>query len=369
MAVKRKQVKRQKIGIAGAPLDKGYSAFQMYFNYDLDKKAYAEIVKSYVKTEYSTADARAILANPEYKYSMFSGLAAGIHWSSLGQELPDQYKHLPQFLKGFFADLIESGKEILKATIQSEKQETTVRVLTPQQRLAIKVSETILREIDSLEDAWLEGKKPSIDLYELFKINNLKGGAVDQVRRYIEPMLAEYKDAYEKTCEQAVEGYSHLKRTDLKARVAVLEQMVADLDSIKSAAKATRTTRVKKPRAADKQIARVKYKKEDSEYKLVSVNPLGLVGASKLYTFNVKTRKLCYYETTSIGGFEISGTSIKNFDLELSKSLTLRKPDEILPVILSKTARQIGKTLDQLTTKVTQPNGRLNEDTILMRIL
>jgi len=369
MAAKRKQIKRQKIGIAGVPLDKGYNAFQMYFNYDLDKKAYAEIVKSYVKTAYNKDDAKAILANPEYRYVMFSGLAAGIHWVSLGQELPDGYKHFPEFLKKFFSDLITSGKQIIKDIAVAEKQETTVRVLTPQQRLANKVSETILREIDSLEDAWLEGKKPSIDLYQLFKVHNLKGGAVDQVRRYIEPMLEEYKDAYNKTCEQAVEGYSHLKRTELKSRVTVLEQMVADLDSIKSAAKATRTTRVKKPRAADKQVASIKYKKEDSEYKLVSVNPLALVGASKLFTFNTKTRKLCYYETTATGGFEISGTSIKNFDPELSKTLTLRKPDEMLPIILKKTPRQVDKALGELTTKVSQPNGRLNEDTILMRIL
>lgn len=369
MAVKRKQIKRQKIGIGGAPLDKGYNAFQMYFNYDLDKKAYAEIVKSYVKTEYSKDDAKAILANPEYKYAMFSGIAAGIHWTTLGQELPEQYAHFKTFLKDFFADLIIQGKQILKDTIIETKKESAVRVLTPQQRLAIKVNETILREIDSLEDAWTEGKKPSIDLYELFKINNLKGGAVEQVRRYIEPMLAEYKDAYDKSCEQAVEGYKHLKRTDLKARVAVLEQMVADLDSIKSAAKATRTTRVKKPKAADKQIARVKYKKEDSEYKLVSVSPLGIVGAMKMFTFNTKTRKLCYYETTATNGFEISGTSIKNFEPQLSKSLTLRKPDEMLPIVLKKTPRQIDKALSTLTTKVTEPNGRLNDDTILLRVI
>lgn len=369
MAVKRKQVKRQQIGLKGAPLDKGYHAFQAYFNYDLDKKIYAEIVKAYVKTKYSKDDAKAILANPDYKYSMFSGLAAGIHWLNLGQELPEQYKHLPEFLDNFFADLIISGKELIQETVEETKQTSNVRVLTPQQRLAIKVNETILREIDSLEDAWLEGKKVSIDLYELFKINNLKGGAVEQVRRYLEPMLAEYKDAYDKSCEQAVESLAHLKRTELKQRVAALEQMLADLDSIKSAAKATRTTRVKKPKAADKQVAKVKYQKEDSTYKLVSVTPLGIVGAMKLYTFNTKTRKLTYYETTSTNGFEISGTSIKNFDPELSTSLLLRKPMDILPIVLKKTQRQIGKALDVLTTKPSVPNGRLNEDTILLRIL
>lgn len=369
MAVKRKQVKRQQIGLKGAPLDKGYTAFLAYFNYDLDKKVYSEIVKSHIKTTYSKEDATAILANPDYTYSMFSHLAAGIHWTNLGQELPEQYQHMPQFLSNFFADLIQKGKEIIKATVIEEKKESQVRILTPQQRLAIKVSETILREIDSLEDAWLEGKKGSIDLYELFKINNLKGGAVEQVRRYLEPMLAEYKDAYEKTCDQAVEGLAHLKKIELKNRVAILEQMVADLDSIKSAAKATRTTRVKKPKAADKQVAKIKYQKEDSTYKLVSVSPLGIVGAMKLYTFNTKTRRMSYYETTATNGFEISGTSIKNFDPELSTSILLRKPTEILPTLLKKSQRQIDKLLGELTTKPTKPNGRLNEDTILLRVL
>jgi hypothetical protein len=369
MAAKKKQVKRVPVGIAGAPLTKGYTAFLSYFNYDLDRRAYSNIVKSYVNTNYSKENAKAILINPEYAYAMYSHVAAGIHWTNMGQELPEQYSHFFTFLKKFFADLIVSGKKIIRESIEAETKEKAKRVLTPQQRLARKVSDTILVALDSLEDEWLEGKTTTIDLYELFKINQLKGGAVEQVRQYIEPIHAEYKDAHDKTCEQAVEGYAHLTKKELKRRMIALEQMLTDLDSIKSAAKATRTTRVKKPKAADKQIARVKYQKEDSTYKLVSVSPLGIVGAMKLFTFNTKTRRLTYYETTATGGFEIAGTSIKNFDPDVSTSMTLRKPDEILPIVLKKTPRQITKALGELTTKPSQPNGRLNEDTILLRII
>ena len=72
------------------------------------------------------------------------------------------------------------------------------------------------------------------------------------------------------------------------------------------------------------------------------------------------------YTTTAIDGFIISGTSIKNFD-KTSRSATIRKPDEILPMILNKTEKQIEKIWETITTKITKPTGRINSDCILMR--
>ena len=56
------------------------------------------------------------------------------------------------------------------------------------------------------------------------------------------------------------------------------------------------------------------------------------------------------------------------FDKEDSKQATLRKPDEILPMILGKTEKQIEKIWDTLTTKIDNPTGRVNADCILMRV-
>jgi hypothetical protein len=47
----------------------------------------------------------------------------------------------------------------------------------------------------------------------------------------------------------------------------------------------------------------------------------------------------------------------------------LRKPDDVLPDVLSKTPRQIDTIFKALSTKVAIPNGRLNEDTIILRAL
>ena len=86
-----------------------------------------------------------------------------------------------------------------------------------------------------------------------------------------------------------------------------------------------------------------------------------------MFVYNIKQRKLIEYVTTATSGFEISGTSIKNFDKKESRSATLRKPDDILPQILNKTEKQIDKVWDTITTKITKPTGRINADCILMR--
>ena len=366
MAVKKK-VTRAKTGLAAAPINKGFVAFDAYFNYDLDKKDYSAIVRSYVKDNYSKSDAQAILANPEYAYAGFSGVAAAIYWRLLGNEFPQQYAHYPEFLNNFFAELIESGKSLVK----EEVTQSNVIQLSPYQHLLRKVNDTIMADLEAMEEEWLEGKKTSIDVYERFKIHELKGQAVEIVRRWIDPWLQEYKDCYEKNCEQAIEAYSHLPKTEVKRRLDVLTSIIDDLEKIRSATKATRTTSARKPKAADKQVSRVKYQKEDNVYKLVSIDPIKLVNANKLYVFNTKTRKLTYYFTDAINGFEILGTSIKNFDPEVSTTVTLRANliSDILKTVLTKSQTQISKTLDTIKTKPTSPNGRLNEDTILLRVI
>jgi hypothetical protein len=145
--------------------------------------------------------------------------------------------------------------------------------------------------------------------------------------------------------------------------------MLTDLDKIQAASKATRKKRTPKARTADKQIKNLKYLKEDKvNYKLVSVDPLSVPGAFRLYTFNVKNRELCEYTTLSANGFEIKGTTIQNFDPETSRKTRLRKPDDFLPIVLKKTVNQIDKEWKKLSTKTSEPSGRINADTILLRV-
>ena len=151
----------------------------------------------------------------------------------------------------------------------------------------------------------------------------------------VEGWLLDYEDAYFKKCEQAVESYSHLKKSELNRRINECHSMLNDLAKIKLATRAMRKVKINKPKSADKQIKNVNYKKEDNNYKLVSINPIQIVGSVMLYTFNTKYKVLTQYVTRAGNGFEISGSTIKNFSKEDSRSITLRKPDEILPIIMS----------------------------------
>ena len=361
---------RVKTGIKGVPVDKGYSAVSYYFQYDLEKKDISKLAKEFVKKKYSKEDAEAIFANAEWNFNTYTGIVSASYCMDNNIEFPEAYASYPQEVTRYFDNLLTKGKGVLRTKQVLEEANSEKKILTPQQRLANKINETVMRDIDTLEDEWFDGKKTELDIVEKFKLNGLKGLAVNPVVEYLERWLPEYEDAHSGTCTEAKEAYAHLGKRELARRIKVIKQMLADLDKFKFAQKATRTTRVKRPKAADKQVARVKYKKEDQEYKLASIDPMKLVGASQLYTFNTKTRKLAYYFTDATSGFEISGTSIKNFDPEQSTQMTLRanKVDEILTVVLKKTAKQVNKYLETLSSKPSLPNGRLNDDTILLRV-
>jgi hypothetical protein len=366
---KKKTVRaRRRTGAYGAPVDKGFDSVLYYFQNEVDRKETINFSKSFIRSHFNKTDAKNILANPDYMFG-HGYMGATSFWYTNGHEVTERSEYWKNAIVNRFKGFIESGKAILKEKAAEKKVEKNVVSLSPVQRLQNKISNTIMQDLLDLEDQWIEGEKTTIDVYLLFKKHGLAGSATMPVRQVIEGWLLDYEDAYHKRCDQAVEGYSHLKRPELNRRIKACQDMLLDLDRIKSAAKATRKTRVKQPKAADKQIAKMKYKSEDANFKLVSINPVQMVSKIRLYTFNTKSRVLTEYITQSVGGFEISGSTIKNIDPVNSRQVKLRKPDEFLPMVLSKTPKQIDAEWKKLTTKSSTPNGRINTDTILLKAL
>jgi hypothetical protein len=90
----------------------------------------------------------------------------------------------------------------------------------------------------------------------------------------------------------------------------------------------------------------------------------------RLYTFNVKYKELTEYVCQKSIGFEVKGTTILGLDADLSRSTKLRKPDDFIKAVLTKSANQIRKEWSELTTKTKDKvNGRINKDTILVRVM
>jgi len=360
---------KSRIGIAGVPLDKGFSIFKDEFHFNVDRKEVSATMKSYIKSKMTKDDQRDIFACPEYKFYTFSHYAATAFWSLNKLESEDLFVYYEEKLYDYLLNLIELGREIRKEQKEEVKIENVIS-LSPMERLQNKISDTIMQDLLDLEDQWMNGEKTTIDIYKLFQTHSLSGSATLPVRKVIEGWLLDYEDAYYKRDDDAVEGYSHLKKTELNHRIKSCQEILLDLDKIQSAAKANRKVRKPKIKSADKQVGRVQYKKEDQNFKLVSINPILLIGSHRLYAFNCKTRTFIEYCTQSANGFEISGSTIKNFDKVNSRKIKLRKPDVILSSIGKlKRPSQIDDMLKTLKTKSSIPNGRINKDTILLKVM
>ena len=359
---------RARTGLAGIPVDKGFNAVKDYFHLQVDRKDCVSQVKTWVKKNFPQP-AKYILANPEYHFSMTHHAATAFWYNN------DLYKNndadgniAKEFLNNLFdkmIPLIEKGK-----VLYEEKQKANNIVsISPTVKLMRKINNTIMQELLELEDKWIDGDDATINIYDRFKYHGLTNTAISYVKPMIEGWLLDYEDAYYKRCDQAVEGYSHLKRSALNHRIKVCQAMLADLERIRSATKASRNVKVKRPKSVDKQVAKVQYKKEDNEFKIVSINPIQIPTKTRLYAFNTNNKNVIEYVTESVNGFEISGSTIKNFSKGASRAICLRKPLDFLPIVLQKTPKQIDAAWQTLKTKTRVPNGRINKDTILLRVL
>ena len=218
-----------KTGIRNIPVEKGFNAVHYHFGYSLDKKDVSKIAKQYVKKNYSKKDATAILANAEWNFTAYTGLVAAAYCMDNNIEFPEAYANYPTEVNQYFKGLIAKGNGVLRSKAVLEEAKEEKKVYTPQQRLAMKINDTVMRDIDTLEDEWCEGQKTDLDIVAKMRIHELKGMAVNPVVEYLKRMLPEYEDAHSGACKDAKAAYAHLGKRELTRRIKVINNMINDL--------------------------------------------------------------------------------------------------------------------------------------------
>jgi hypothetical protein len=275
-----------------------------------------------------------------------------------------------QFIRSRLSDALG---EIARGTYSSKTvKDKDKPVANPTARLKQKVMNTVVGDLDQMLDKWIEARDRVVEPLSLYSVLDSYDTAPQgcaHVTEWLNRHLDEMKEAAEGKDEQLTEAYSHLSKKALKSRIEGLEKMKTDIVTYVAGKKALRKPRAKKTKPAEKQVSKIKFLPSSQEYSISSVSPLLIPGANRLIVFNVKYKTLAYYVASGPTGLSVKGTSIKGFDEAASFVQGLRKPQVVLPIVLGKTVLQMEKALNQLTTKRRKANGRVNEDTVLLRVI
>jgi hypothetical protein len=233
---------------------------------------------------------------------------------------------------------------------------------TIQDRLNEKTAE-LIGELEGKYDE-LEGFKP----YDWLVANNVVQSQLGKYEALYQRRQEELELAQGKKDEQLKEAYSHYKAADFKQRLNWIKDLLTAVEQYRGVKKATKKLRVKKAPSKEKVVAKLKYAKDDKALKVVSINPADIVGAAELWVYNTKTRKLGKYVAASYQTLGVKGTTIVGFDTDKSVAKTLRKPEEQLKEF-AKAGKVVLRTfIKDIKAVEVKLNGRINEDTLLLRV-
>jgi hypothetical protein len=224
--------------------------------------------------------------------------------------------------------------------------------------LSIQYSE----DIEGAIDDFVKNKKSDFDITGYLKAREIPGPMAKEIGSYYNELLKELNDA--QVDPDLQEGYSNFTKAQLKKFITFISSIVNGCNQRIVSVKVSKP-RVKKPIPTSKIVAKVKYLKEYTDLKLKSIAPVSLVDSNEIWTYNTKYRKLAVYKAVKDTKLTIKGTAILGFDITESQQIMLRKPEEFFnSTSLAKKA--LATNMKAIKSKPVTPNGRLNDDTILL---
>jgi hypothetical protein len=281
-------------------------------------------------------------------------------------------RNTAEWLSKAIANIIDEGKH---DEVESEASAIEIKpaVYTPsiQERLrdvAIGMTEEIEDAIESFQTDPESFDPKAFKLLNLLRGRQAKAAHARIIKDLYSRNYEELVEAATTKDEQLKEGYSHLSKANLKKITLFYSEILSACDMLAQEAKINKKPRAKKPTDKSKLVAKMKHLKQDDKLKLVSVNPQDIIGAKELWVFNTKTRKLGKYVAAEYQDLSVKGTCITGFDSIKSVQKTLRKPEEQLKEFKSAGKVQLRKFLDDIKAVDIKLNGRINEDTILIRV-
>lgn len=326
-----------------------------YYNSTMDNSVRAKVVHNYLK-KYKHEFKDVIAEAPDYE---LLNIASLLLIKDKGEYLSEAHQNrLDLMLKNIY-DKYKNNRIEKEEGIELKADKPPV--ISIEQRI-IDSARTQSEQIDYAIDQFIREKTSSFSTKAHLLANNISSAVAKRIGEYYQNTLNEINEAIEGQDEQLVEGYSFLSRVEIKRFRDFIKSIVDDCAQHQVTAKKPRIMKAKPPAVI---VKKLKFLREFAELNLKSCNPADIVGADELWVYNTKNRKLTNYTSANGDVLSVKGTTIINYDVAKSQSVTLRKPEEFFKG-LTIGKRAMSNAVKEIKTKPSTPNGRINEDTILV---
>ena len=334
-----------------------------WYNYFCDRKQAKLFLTEYAKGVLRPkAEIDAIAKVGDSSFPIQVGWIARM--MSQGYQPSDRFK---EFFQTEYKKILVSAKRIKAVEVVAD--EPIAPVVNIQDRIREKASEEA-GEIEGLVDDFImNGCKNPADMNSYFRSRSLSSVVLKKVCDIFIRQAKEIEEAATTKDEQLKEGYSNFTKVQLRKYKEFLDSIVVAANAGAEANKPVRKKRKVKEKPLSVQVAKVAYLQEFAELNLTSVAPEKIIGASQVWTYNTKTKLLSQYIADNAKGFAIKGTTIQNYNQQTSIGKKLRKPQVTTKEVLEGGKIKLRKIMETLTTKASELTGRLNSDTIILKVI
>jgi hypothetical protein len=349
-----------------------------YYRLESDIKSYKGVVVRWMESVgCAKADITAFKKVKDNRISTTMGAVAACLNRGMTPQRVDFNKgrDTAEWMRNEIVKVLAEGKDDIDPDVAAAEKEANKKdVYTPsiQERVkeaAYRMTEEIENAIESFQADAENFDPKAFKVLNLLKAVEAKAAHARIIKDFYSKDLAELEElASGEADEQLKEGYSHRSRKQIKNLMAFYQEVMSACTMLAQEAKVNRAPRAKKSVPAEKIVAKLKYLKTNEPLKLVSINPTDIISAKELWVFNIKTRKIGRYLAKEYGELSVKGTSIINFDENTSIQKTVRKPEEKLKEFKAAGKVQLRKFLEDINATDTKMNGRINEDTILLKV-
>lgn len=338
--------------IGDEPIDvsiKGYASALNWYNYMFDVEQARVWLLEYTKREGYPKDVLTAIKNaPKYAIPTTVGWISRILMN--GNDISESTQ---SYFKTRISEIAQSSKKDGIVDDSGFQKET----ISIQDRVKQKAN-SVITDIEGL----LDEQGLDFSIYSYAKSEELTPSIINHIKDY----YIKVRDELNADDDQVSEAFGK----KLKSYRNFWNEFINDCDRFINNTKAVkvRKPREKKVKSAVDLVKNMKFQKEFPALKIVSINPAEIVGASSVWVYNSKYRKLTQYNSVGPAGLSVKGSSIVNFDNETSTTKTVRKPELVINELLKAGKVALRRVMDDIKTNETKPTGRINEDVVIIRV-